>query len=251
MKYPASLSRMIFTPIVGLFVCLVFSIITPAAFGQTAPSQQDQQQPTIKIPTALVNVPVMVTDNYGRFITGLRQGDFTVREDGVAQKIDLFSSTEEPFKVALLIDTSHSTQNKLAAIRKAALAFIKQLLPNDRVMVVTFDDRVQFICDFTNDHATLEHAIRSVKSGYATSLYDAIHRTINEKLLAVSGRKAIVVLTDGVDTASKTGTFENTLDLVAATGIVSYAIQYETRNDGGPLMKPIFLPGRPMRFASN
>jgi VWFA-related protein len=243
---------MIFTPIVGLFVCLVFSIIAPTAFGQTAPSQQDPQQPTIKIPTALVNVPVMVTDNYGRFATGLRRGDFTVREDGVPQKIEDFSSIEAPFSVALLIDTSHSTQNKLAAIRKAALTFIKQLLPNDRVMVVTFDDKVHFVNEFSNNHADLERAVRSVKTGYLTCLYDAIYRTITEKLVPIPGRKAIVLLTDGVDTASKSATFETTLDLVAATGIISYAIQYETRNDGTPIMKPIFLPGRPSSsFISN
>ncbi|MEP7339861.1 MAG: VWA domain-containing protein [Acidobacteriota bacterium] len=251
MKHPAALSRMPFTPIAGILALLVLSIITPAAFGQTTNPPQDPQQPTIKIPTALVNVPVMVTDNYGRFAIGLRRGDFTVREDGVVQKIEDFSSIEAPFNVALLIDTSHSTQNKLGAIRKAALAFIKQLLPNDRVMVVTFDDKVQFVSEFTSNHADLERAVKSVKSSYATSLYDAIYRTINEKMVRISGRKAIVLLTDGVDTASKVGNFENTLDLVAATGIISYAIQYETRNDGAPVMKPIFLPGRPSGFVSN
>jgi len=248
MKHPASLLRMLFTPMAGLFALLAFSALAPAALGQTAPPQQDPQQPTIKIPTALVNVPVMVTDSYGRFATGLRRSDFTVREDGVLQKIEDFSSTEAPFNVALLIDTSHSTQNKLSAIRKAALTFIKQLLPNDRVMVVTFDDRVHFINEFTNNHAELERAVRSVKTGYLTSLYDAVYRTITEKMLPIPGRKAIVLLTDGVDTASKTANFESTLELVAATGIISYAIQYETRNDGAPIMKPMRLPERPASF---
>ncbi len=255
MKHPAVISRIPSTLLAGLLAKMlmlgVLIFITSTAFGQTTTPPQDPQQPTIKIPTALVNVPVMVTDNYGRFITGLQRNNFTVREDGVAQKIEDFSSTEAQFNVALLIDTSHSTQNKLSAIRKAAETFIKQLLPKDRVMVVTFDDRVQFISEFTNDHVTLERAIKSVKSSYATCLYDAIHRTITEKMVSIPGRKAIVLLTDGVDTASKKGNFENTLELVASTGIICYAIQYETRNDGAPIMKPIFLPGRPSSFISN
>lgn len=253
MKYLTAILRMAFGSASGqptpgnlaakVLALLVFSTVTLTAFGQTAgQQQQDQQQPTIKIPTTLVNVPVIVTDRYGRFATGLDRGDFSVREDGVVQKVEDFSSTEAPFNVALLIDTSRSTQNKLGAIRKAALAFIKQLQPNDRVMIVTFDERVRFISEFTNNRSELERAVKSLKSSYLTSLYDAIYQTITEKMSKIQGRKAIVVLSDGVDTASKKGSFENALELVAATGIISYAIQYETRNDGGPVMKPLLLP---------
>jgi VWFA-related protein len=214
--------------------------------------QKDQQQPTFKIGTALVTVPVIVTDRYGRFITGMNREDFLVREDGVTQKIEDFNSIESPFSVALLIDTSRSTQNKLSTIRKAALSFIKQLQPRDRVMIVTFDERVRFISDFSNDVVALERAVKSVKSSYLTSLYDAIYLTITEKMSNIQGRKAIVVLTDGVDTASKRATFESALDLVASTGIICYAIQYETRNDGGPIMKPMFIPnGSASSFISN
>ncbi len=173
-----------------------------------------------------------------------------MREDGSPQKIELFSSTEAPFNVALLIDTSRSTQNKLDKIRKAALAFINQLLPNDRVMVVSFDEKVRFVSEFTSSQSELERAIKSLKTSYLTSLYDAIHLTINEKMKDMQGRKAIVVLTDGVDTASKQASFENVIELVASTGIICYAIQYETRNDGGPVMKPMFIPGISNSFAA-
>lgn len=244
MKHYLSCRRFIF----AIFVVVTFSFLAGGAevFAQTAaqPSQDPQQQ-TIKIPTTLVTVPVIVTDRFGRFITGLDRGDFNVREDGAAQKLEDFSSTEAPFNVALLIDTSRSTQNKLSHIRKAALAFIKQLQPNDRVMIVTFDEQVRFVSGFTDNRAELERAVKALKSSYLTSLYDAIYRTITEKMLPIQGRKAIVVLTDGVDTASKKASFSSSLDLVAATGIISYAVQYETRNDGGPVMKPIFLPERP------
>lgn len=236
MRYRAAIIKII----VGA-VALLYTASSPAS-AQEKQDKPEQQPPTIKIGTSLVTVPVIVTDRYGRFVTGMSRSEFVVREDGVAQKIEDFSSIESPFSVALLIDTSRSTQNKLGAIRKAALAFIKQLQPRDRVMIVTFDERVQFISEFSNDVAALERAIKPLKSSYLTSLYDAIHQTITEKMSQIQGRKAIVVLTDGVDTASKRATFESTLKLVASTGIVCYAIQYETRNDGGPLMKPIFIP---------
>ncbi len=203
---------------------------------------RDQAQETIRIGTNLVTVPVIVTDPYGRLVRGLGRSDFSVREDGATQRIENFSAEEAAFDVALLIDTSRSTQNKLAAIRKAALSFFRQLQPRDRVMIVTFDEKVRFVNDFTNNPLELERAVKTLKSSYLTSLYDAVHLTLKEKLLSARGRKAIVVLTDGVDTASKLASFESTLDLIASTGVIAYAIQYETRNDGVPLTRPLFLP---------
>src|SRR5215470_344399 len=163
--------------------------------SQSEKTQQDQQQPSIKIGTNLVTVPVIVTDRYGKFVTGLSRNEFTLREEGAQQKIEDFSSTEAPFSVALLIDTSRSTQNKLSKIRKAALNFIDRLLPNDRVMVVSFDEKVRFVSDFTSNQAELERAVKSLKTSYLTSLYDAIYLTITEKMSRIEGRKAIVILT--------------------------------------------------------
>jgi Ca-activated chloride channel homolog len=236
-----------------VLAALTLIVVAFPAFGQSQeekpkqdPAKQDPQE-TIKIGTGLVTVPVIVTDPYGRFVTGLTRNQFTVREEGSPQKIEEFSSTESPFSVALLIDTSRSTQNKLSKIRKAAKTFIKQLLPNDRIMVVSFDDKVRFVCDFSSNHAELENAVNSLESRYATSLYDAIYLTINEKMNKIQGRKAIVILTDGVDTASKQATYQSAVELAASAGIITYTVQYETRNDGSS--KPIFLPGIGSSFA--
>jgi VWFA-related protein len=236
----------------ALAVLTLFLVALPV-FGQSQEEKQKQDpqkqepQETIKIGTGLVTVPVIVTDPYGRFVQGLTQNQFAVREEGVSQKIEQFSSTESPFSVALLIDTSRSTQNKLSKIRKAAKTFIKQLLPNDRIMVVSFDDKVRFVCDFSSNHAELENAVNSLESRYATSLYDAIYLTINEKMNRIQGRKAIVILTDGVDTASKQATYQSAVELAASAGVITYTVQYETRNDGSS--KPIFLPGIGSSFA--
>ena len=225
-----------------------------AGLAQERPKEKEEvqdQQESIRIGTNLVTVPVIVTDPYGRLVRGLARGDFAVREDGYSQRIENFSAEEAPFDVALLIDTSRSTQNKLSSIRKAAVSFFKQLQPRDRVMIVTFDEKVRFVNDFTNNPVELDRAVRTLKSGYLTSLYDAIKLTITEKLANARGRKAIVVLTDGVDTASKQASFESALELIASSGVIAYAIQYETRNDGAPLMKPLLLPGIPNGGASS
>jgi Ca-activated chloride channel homolog len=232
---------------------LTLVVVAFPIFGQSQEAKPKQEAPkqdpqeTIKIGTGLVTVPVIVTDPYGRFVPGLTRSQFTVREEGSPQKIEEFSSTESPFSVALLIDTSRSTQNKLSKIRKAAKTFIKQLLPNDRIMVVSFDDKVRFICDFSSNHAELENAVNSLESRYATSLYDAIYLTINEKMSKIQGRKAIVILTDGVDTASKQANYQSAVELAASAGIITYTVQYETRNDGSS--KPVFLPGVGGSFA--
>ncbi len=213
------------------------------ALGQGQRGEQEPQRPdVIKVNTALVTVPVVVTDRYGQFVTGLSRNDFRLQENGEPQQIASFTSAEAPFNVALLIDTSRSTRNKLGAIRKAALNFVKQLQPNDRVLIVTFDEKVNFLGDFTSDRREIERAIRSVKSSYLTSLYDAVHLTITEKLAPIKGRKAIVALTDGVDTGSRQATYESTLELVANAGVSGYAIQYDTRNDGSSPMSPLALP---------
>jgi len=239
----STIPRLILTLVLALW-----PVFTPQALGQGQRAEREPQRPdTIKVNTALVTVPVVVTDRYGQFVIGLSQNDFRLQENGEPQQIASFSSTEAPINVALLIDTSRSTRNKLGSIRKAALNFAKQLQPNDRVLIVTFDEKVNFLGDFTSDRREIERAIRSVKSSYLTSLYDAVHLTINEKLAPIKGRKAIVALTDGEDTASRKATYESTLELIANAGVSGYTIQYDTRNDGSSPMSPLSLP----RMSSN
>src|SRR5262245_26705076 len=114
------------------------TLLIPTLWLLTAPTLQGQEQvreqiprrpDTIKVNTSLVTVPVIVKDGSNRFVTGLSREDFVILEDGVRQEIANFSSTEEPFSVALLLDTSLSTKDRLTTIRSAAQDFIKQLQP--------------------------------------------------------------------------------------------------------------------------
>jgi len=214
-----------FSQMVGL-VALIWCLgVSPAHSQAREPGQQ--QPETIRVDTSLVTVPVIVTDRDGRFVTGLTRADFQITEDGKPQEIATFMATNEPFTVALLIDTSRSTQYNLGLIRNTALSFVKQLQPQDRVLVVTFDEKVNFLGDFTSDRNQLERTIKRVASNYLTRIYDAISLTISEKLMPRTGRKAIVVFSDGVDTLSGQATYESTLDLVARSGVLVYAVQYK------------------------
>ena len=205
---------------------------------QKKEAEPEQQPEIIKLDTTQVTVPVIITDGFGRFINGLKIKDFTLHEDGDEQIISDFSDASTPFNVALLIDVSLSTKNKLDEIKRTAKDFVKLLQPRDKVLVVAFDDQVRFVGDFTGDQKVLETNIKKLKTGYRTRLYDAIALTITEKFNKLPGRKAIVVLSDGVDSGSKIATSESVLEMLARNSVIAYSVRYETRNDGSKILKP-------------
>jgi Ca-activated chloride channel homolog len=182
----------------------------------------------VRVNASLVTVPVSVLDRDGRFIGGLRQEDFRVFEDGVEQQVAYFAPVEQPFTVALVIDTSGSTRFKLEDIQDAAIAFLDQLRPADRVVVVSFDDDVRILSDVTNDRRALRDAIRRTRPGDGTRLYDAVDLVINRQLSHIQGRKAIVLFTDGVDTSSKHASYQSTLADAQELDAMIYPIQYDT-----------------------
>jgi Ca-activated chloride channel homolog len=183
----------------------------------------------VRIDTNLVTVPVSVLDRQGRFISDLRREQFSVSENGVEQKIAYFEPTEKPFTVALLLDTSGSTFFHLWEIKEAAINFAKQLRPQDRVLVVTFDRLVMLLTEATSDSRVVTEVIeRNAITGFSTRLYDALDLVIKQRLNKIDGRKAIVVFTDGVDTASYQATFKSTLYEVEELDALVYPIQYDT-----------------------
>jgi VWFA-related protein len=151
-------------------------------------------------------------------------------EDGVEQSIVHFEPTEMPFTVALLLDTSASTRFELGEIKDAAIAFARQLRPQDRVLVVTFNDEVELLIEATNDFNRISRVIETeVSSGQSTRLYDAVDLVIRKRLNQIQGRKAIVLFTDGVDTASYGATGRSTLREVEELDALIYPIQYDTK----------------------
>ncbi len=188
----------------------------------------------VRIETTLVSIPVSVMDRDGKYIPNLRKEDFRIWEDGVEQQVAYFASTEKPFTVVLMVDTSGSTRFKLQEIQDAAITFVDQLRPDDRVMVVSFSDKVRVLTPQpTTDHNALSYAIRQTEPGSGTRLYDAVDQVINQQLNRVEGRKAIVLFTDGVDTTSKHGSYESTLRDAEELDALIYPVEYDTYSDMG------------------
>lgn len=183
----------------------------------------------LRVNTSLVAVPVSVLDKQGRFVANLQKEDFRIFENGIEQSIAYFEPADKPFTVALLLDTSASTHFHLEDIREAAIAFAKQLRPQDRVLIVSFNDEVLLLTEVTNDLNLIETVIEeNANTGNSTRLYDAVDLTIRERLNKIKGRKAIVLFTDGVDTSSQQATYESTLRQVEELDALIYPVQYDT-----------------------
>ena len=158
-----------------------------------------------------MTIPVSVYDRNGLYIPGLLAKDFKIFEDGKEQQIAYFGTSDKPFSVILLIDTSPSTSYKIEEIRNAARAFVDQLKPADRVLVISFDLGVHVHGEMTSDRQAIYKAIDKADFGSGTSLYDAVDVALRKQLAKIDGRKAIVLFTDGVDTTSRR-TYDFTLD---------------------------------------
>jgi len=209
-----------------------------------SPAQQNppvavSQDEVIRVETSLVTLPVKVTNRHGRVVEGLKRGQFRVFENGVEQEISFFEAPSpisldqkaKPLNVALLLDVSDSTEFKLEKIQSAALAFVDLLRPEDRVLVVSFDREVRVLVGLTADRDVVRQAIRTIKTGGGTSLYNALTQVVERSFAQVSGPKVVVLLTDGVDTTSKGATFDSTIRVAQMSDAAIYPIQYDTYSD--------------------
>lgn len=205
---------------------------------QTSPTPPTDNQDVIeddneviKVETNLVTMPVSVLDRDGRFISGLQQKDFQIFENGVQQKVEYFQSVEQPFTVILLIDVSPSTQFQIDEIQNAAITFVNQLRRDDKVQVISFDERVRVLSPITNNRQVLRNAIMQTEFGDGTSLYEAVDFVIQRQLQQIPGRKAVVIFTDGVDTTSRRANYQTTIRNVEEAEALIYPIRYDTQSD--------------------
>jgi len=143
--------------------------------GPTGPEEVDAGD-IIRISSTLVTIPVSVMDRDGRYVPNLQKEEFRIWEDGVEQEVAFFQSVDKPFSVVLMLDTSPSTQFRLEDIQDAAISFINQLRPDDRVMVVSFNDNIKILSEFTTDRNKLHRAIQRSKTDDGTRLYDAVDK---------------------------------------------------------------------------
>lgn len=203
----------------------------PSALPTPPVAEEDE---VVKVETSIVTMPVSVVDRDGRFVSGLTQKDFRVFENGVEQKIEYFQSVEQPFTVVLMLDVSPSTQWQIEEIQQAAISFVDQLRPSDRVMVISFDENVHVLSQATNNRAQLRHAIQQAEIGDGTSLYESVDYVLNQELPRIQGRKAVVLFTDGVDTTSRRANYQSTVTDVEESEALFYPIRYNTQRDNNP-----------------
>jgi Ca-activated chloride channel homolog len=204
----------------------------------TPPPQNDSPDDTIKLDATLVNIPILVSDRSNRYISQLNAKDFVLYEDGVQQQVAFFGNEQVPFTVALLLDMSPSVQGNTEAIQDAAIDFVRQLRPDDRVMVISFDRRVDYLTDFTSDRRILERAIRSVSTGSGTSVYDAVYETVARKLRNVEGRKALILFSDGEDTTSSKASYDDAINIVTESDVLVYGLRYASDGGGNIRVNP-------------
>ncbi|HEX3249437.1 MAG TPA: VWA domain-containing protein [Pyrinomonadaceae bacterium] len=197
----------------------------------------------VRVDTQLVSVPAVVTDSAGHPLSGLKPENFRLIEDGQPQTIANFGTTETPFEIALLLDTSGSTRDDVALIRAAANSFIAALRPGDRVGVVAFNTAhtvaepiaaVEVLTPLTGDRDALKAAIENLGASQGTPYYDALERIADNIFHdppseEVPGRRAVVALTDGVDSSSNSD-FATAKMKLSRVGVACYFIQVNTED---------------------
>ena len=249
------------------------SLWTPVAYALIAalvalpglgPSMQAQDSAaTIAVDVKVVTLPVTVRDKHGKIVRDLTKDDFTLQEDGRPQTIRYFSQEANlPLTLGLLVDTSRSQTNVLDAERNASRSFLDQMLvqEKDKAFLIHFDREVELLQDLTSSREKLQAALELLKTpsdrdrsndpndsgdsrsgsgshhGGGTQLYDAVFLASNELMKKQQGRKALVILSDGVDRGSKTS-LESTIESAQRADTVVYSIYFadshrEDRNEG-------------------
>jgi len=225
-----------------LFFLALTSLGSAMLFQISTAQSQQPKPPQPSSPTATpdpqekevvnirrVRLPITVTDKKGQFVSGLSAGDFSITEDKVPQQIDSFTSEENnnlPLYVGVLMDTSPSTAGKLKFEQESAMNFIQTVVRprKDRVLFATFDDQITLRQDFTDRLELLDRAVFAIKkTGEKTALYDAVWQFCDEKMRSAQGRRALVIITDGLDTYSRAD-LNDAIDIAQRTETTLFAI---------------------------
>ena len=175
----------------------------------------------------LLRFNASVTDRNGRAISGMRESDFTVWENGIERRVTNVAPANEPFNLVLLLDVSGSVEERMDFIRKAARDFLRTASPQDRISIISFRDDIQIISDFSTDRAMLSRKLDEIDAGGGTALYDALGYVLSEPVRRLRGeRTAIVVMSDGDDNKS----------------FLPFPAILEALSESGALVYPLYVP---------
>ncbi len=201
-------------------------LVVIALLGPIPVHTQDPQVPTFTSGTRIVPLYVTVTDSQGRLVPDLTKEDFEVLDNEKPQELTLFLNEVQPITVVVMLDTSASMTGNLDLLDQAAEQFLIRLLPDDRGRVGAFNDKIQFTSDFTGDRDALVEALKHLDFGNPTRLYDAVDVSIDE-LAGITGRRVVLVFTDGEDTGSNVGQAK-VLEKARNGEVMIYAIGLES-----------------------
>lgn len=182
-----------------------------------------QEPPPIRVDVELVPLVATVTGRSGRYIGGLRKEDFRVYEDNVLQEVAVFESKEVPISLGIIFDTSGSMVDKMDDVQDAVLHFAKTVNPQDEIFVIRFSSEVDLVVDFTSDRSRLERVVRRLRGHGSTQLYDAIVEGLEVVKEGRYQKKALLVVTDGNDTASS-AKLDEALQLAQKSEVLIYAL---------------------------
>ena len=213
------------------FLALIsyFSIFIFFCFLSIATAQDDDD--IINVDSSVVVLNATITDVNGKSITGLKQTQFKVFEDGQEQKVDFFEAEKTPFAAVILVDTSGSMEGSVSMARSAAINFLDGLRVDDMAAIYNFDSRVSLVQDFSNSRDVSEKVF-DLKAAGMTVLNDAIYKAALELSKRSEKRKAIIVLSDGADTKSGRSS-DKVLKAAIAANATIYTIDMSSINMGG------------------
>src|ERR1043165_3651478 len=218
-----------------LILASLFSPAYPQSGRKPSNPPQAGRDDAVRLRAEEVLLNVTVVDPYGHQATELSKDEFIVAEDGQRQDIASFVVSSVPVNVVLMLDASGSVVSEINSLRDAAMHFVSQLSPEDKISVIEFHTNVELIQDWTSKADDVKHAlswrfkpgmVQNKQGGFdngSTALYDAIYSAADEQLAKVEGRKAIILLTDGDDTSTK-ATFKQSLTSIIKSGAVVYVI---------------------------
>jgi von Willebrand factor type A domain len=186
--------------------------------------------------TYLLILEVIAVDKNEVSVPDLKKEEFTILEDDVAQTIANYQMGNRPMNIVLMLDTSACAPEKFAQIQSAAISFVKLLKPEDKVKIITFDEKVHELSEFTNDQAELRRVINTARAGEGTKIYDAIKLAFNS-LSKLDNRHAIVLFTDGIDWRSESTSYEESIRMVEESAAIIYPIRYNTKPDTDEMIR--------------
>jgi Ca-activated chloride channel family protein len=236
----------------AVITAFIAARVVSVGAGSSAPQADGQEGFRFRSGIELVNVTATITDESGRFVSGLQKEDFAIWENGQPQEISHFSSERVPVSLGIALDTSGSmTPDKMSSARSAIDRMIFDLLqPDDELFFLRFANRPQVAQDWTTDRRAISRAVGNSLAAGGTALYDAVAEAVPVAQTGQNRKKALLVISDGNDTTSRISVSE-VRHIIRESEVLVYALGVDGRSSGltmnvprVPLPIPFPLPGR-------